>query len=57
MLVKLYGSSASEKAPAEVRYSPAVCIGAKPSVVFGSPQRHLISTSYVERQNLTMRMG
>lgn len=38
------------------RYSPAECIGVKKLVISGQPERGLISTSYVERQNLTMRM-
>jgi hypothetical protein len=38
-------------------YSPAVCVGAEPHTIFGSPDERAISTSYVERQSLTMRMG
>ena len=38
-------------------YSPAVCIGTKRRVVKGDPDPDRISTSYVKRQNLTMRMG
>ena len=53
MLQKLYGSASD----AETRYSPAVCIGTKTEDVFGNPDPAKISTSYVERQNLTMRMG
>ncbi len=52
MLVKLYGADAE----GETRYSPAPCIGAKTHSVTGSPKAKHISTSYVERQNLTMRM-
>lgn len=52
MLIKLYGQEPAK----EARYSPAVCIGANAKVVEGNPDRNLISTSYVERQNLTMRM-
>jgi len=52
MLVKLYG----KEPEAEKRYSPAQCIGCKQTAVSGSPERQHISTSYVERQNLTMRM-
>lgn len=51
-LIKIYGADLSE----EVRYSPAECTGTKKEVVSGNPQRKHISTSYVERQNLTMRM-
>jgi len=52
-LVKRYGASPE----AETRYSPAKCIGADKVREIGSPKRELISTSYVERQNLTMRMS
>ncbi len=51
-LVKLYGDSPE----AEKRYSPAECIGTRTRVVTGRPDEKHISTSYVERQNLTMRM-
>jgi IS1 family transposase len=50
-LVKLYGGSQDE-----TRYSPAECIGTKCEAITGNPDRKHISTSYVERQNLTMRM-
>jgi IS1 family transposase len=54
-LVKHYGSEAG-KSP-EKRYSPAVCLGATKAPVTGTPDKKHISTSYVERQNLNMRMG
>jgi IS1 family transposase len=52
-LVKLYGESSDNP---EKRYSPAQCIGSKKKPVTGDPDEKHISTSYVERQNLTMRM-
>ena len=54
-LVKLYGKPAGEEN--ERRYSPAECTGIRIERVEGYPEREHISTSYVERQNLTMRMG
>jgi IS1 family transposase len=53
MLVKLYGHDPE----GERRYSPAKCIGANKEVIQGNPDMSTVSTSYVERQNLTMRMG
>jgi IS1 family transposase len=41
----------------EARYSPPVCVGTKVRVQKGNPDLARVSTSYVERQNLTMRMG
>jgi len=41
----------------EGRYSPPKCIGTDVRVVVGNPDPFRISTSYVERQNLSMRMG
>ena len=52
-LVKLYG----EAPEAEKRYSPATCVGTRKRRVEGNPDVHDVSTSYIERQNLTMRMG
>lgn len=53
ILVKLYGKDPKE---GETRYSPAVCTGAKREAIIGFPDPKYISTSYVERQNLSMRM-
>jgi IS1 family transposase len=52
MLVKIYGADPQ----AEVRYSPAKCLGADKQPKIGNPDAKHISTSYVERSNLTMRM-
>lgn len=53
MLVKHYGSAPETP---NTRYSPAICTGCDKQIVKGGPNEALISTSYVERQNLTMRM-
>lgn len=53
-LVKLYGDAPKAE---QRRYSPAKCTGAKKDKVIGKPDKSHISTSYVERQNLTMRMS
>src|SRR5438093_10338245 len=57
MLVKLYEGDSGKNAPAETRYSPARCTGARTAKISGNPDEQHISTSYVERQNLTMRMS
>jgi IS1 family transposase len=54
MIIKDYDSN---EGPGTHRYSPATCKSAEKKVVYGEPDAALISTSYVERQNLTMRMG
>ena len=52
-LVKMYGNAPENF---KGRYSPAECTGIKKTVIEGEPDEKHISTSYVERQNLTMRM-
>ena len=53
MLQKIYGAPSDEEVR---RYSPARCIGAEMKPIIGSPDPKQVSTSYIERQNLTMRM-
>jgi len=53
MLVKVYGTTEES----EKRYSPPVCLAANPTRISGRPNPRHISTSFVERQNLTLRMG
>jgi IS1 family transposase len=52
-LIKLYGAAPDS---AKGRYSPAECIGARKERIEGNPDPKHVSTSYAERQNLTMRM-
>jgi IS1 family transposase len=53
MLQKIYADTSE----GQKRYSPAECIGCETHVIDGNPDPKYISTSYVERQNLTMRMS
>ena len=55
MLIKLYGGVQGKDSG--TRYSPAQCTGIRRNVISGDPDPELVSTSYVERQNLTMRMS
>jgi IS1 family transposase len=55
MLVKMYGGSEGNS-ETERKYSPAECTGCKKTRLMGDPRPKFISTSYIERQNLTMRM-
>jgi len=53
MLVKLYSNDRPDH---DTRYSPAECIGCRETVITGKPSERHISTSFAERQNLSMRM-
>lgn len=53
MLVKIYGDTSE----GQKRYSPAECVGAKKTRMIGNPDLCCVSTSFAERQNLTMRMS
>jgi len=53
MLVKMYDNDHGKN---EARYSPPECIGTRETAIVGNPAPRHISTSYAERQNLTMRM-
>jgi hypothetical protein len=52
---KIYGFDLDH--PGRTKYSPAICIGAEKREINGTPKSRHISTSFVERQNLTMRMS
>ena len=55
MLVKMYGTLGQSKDDAR-RYSPAECTGIQKRTITGNPRLRDVSTSYIERANLTMRM-
>ena len=52
MLVKMYGNTPET----QKRYSPADCVAVSKRIITGNPDEKHVSTSFVERQNLTMRM-
>lgn len=52
VLIKVYGAALAD----EARYSPPECIGCQKTVASGNPNLQAASTSYIERQNLTLRM-
>lgn len=53
-LVKLYGPDPAED---QRRYSPAACLGVEKHRVIGNPKEEFVSTSYIERSNLSLRMS
>jgi hypothetical protein len=52
-LIKLYGKPENAR---DTRYNPAECTSSKPQIIIGNPDMSKASTSYAERQHLTMRM-
>jgi IS1 family transposase len=54
MLIKVYGETPEGS---KGRYSPAECTGTQKIKIEGNPEKRLVSTSYVERMNLNIRMG
>ena len=56
MLVKMYEGDSGQR-DAQARYSPPSCLGTRKVCIAGQPDPQFISTSYTERQNLSMRMG
>src|SRR3989304_4867272 len=56
MLVKMYEGDSGQR-DAQARYSPPSCLGTRKVCIAGQPDPQFISTSYTERQNLSLRMG
>jgi len=56
ILVKMYGASTGDS-QTERKYSPNECNGTKKKIISGEPNKKFISTSYVARSNLSIRMG
>jgi IS1 family transposase len=54
---KIFGNLPETTVTAQTRYSPAVCKGVVKKIMTGNPDEDRISTSFIERQNLTMRMS
>lgn len=52
-LIKMFGRNLAD----DTRYSPPVCVGTKKEAIIGAPEVKYVTTSHVERNNLTMRMG
>src|SRR5439155_27063762 len=57
MLVKAYEGDSGKHATAQRRYSPAVCTGEYKQPITGDPDPDYISTSFVERKHITMRLS
>ena len=57
MLIKIFGKALNGERSNEARYSPPVCTGIRKRVISGKPSKSHVSTSFCERQNLTMRMS